>query len=153
MEPQQPMEPQPTCSPTRFLNLPVPLIHQSGSWLGTSLAAVCLRPTCRELAEALSNFTTAADELLHPRLLPCVYEQYGQRLSLRQRRSLVCKAADTGDVQLVRALASGPGGMEDVGLTGCTLSKDMFAAAAGTGSREVCQLLHAIGCGWDRSVV
>jgi hypothetical protein len=147
------MEQEPTAHQPAITTLAVPLLRHIASFVGPSLTAVCLRPTCRYFAAALSDFTSvpSADDLLSAQLLHHLLEQHGlaDQLSLRQRRSLMCKVAAAGDVQLLQSLVTGPSGsIEEVGLLGCTPDKHVFAAAAGAGQRTACELLYDLGCAW-----
>jgi hypothetical protein len=68
------------------------------------------------------------------------------------RKQLLRVAARDGLLVSLRLLAVGPGGREEVGAAGCSLTADVFAAAAKAGQAVACELLRELGCPWDASV-
>jgi hypothetical protein len=71
-------------------------------------------------------------------------------LTNQERNEAMCLTAKSGALAKLRLLSVGPGGPQEVGAAGCGVSKGVFAAAAGAGQLQLCQLLLELGCPWDK---
>ncbi len=63
-------------------------------------------------------------------------------LTYLQRQAMAERAVETGCPQTARLLVTGPGGPEDVGTLGLSLSAGMLEATAAAGELAVCKLLR-----------
>jgi hypothetical protein len=130
-------------------DVPEAPVQRIAELLDRNTVAVGLRLTCRYFRGLFSEYTTV--QLDQPVPAWAVAEHFSrpevvQSLSLRRRRKLLCTVAKAGDVANLRVLASGPGGIGEVGLAGCTLTAEVFTSAAKAGQLQACKLLHELGC-------
>jgi hypothetical protein len=75
-----------------------------------------------------------------------------RELNCKERQTVAVRVIETGSLDAVRRLATGEGGLEDVGTLGLAPSIKLLAAAAGSGQLAVVEHLLRRGCPWGKEV-
>ena len=102
--------------------------------------------------KTLSNVMGPAGEPVPPHALKSKWSkpEAVRGLTLRQRRTIAQVAVETGCLDIVRLLVTGPGGPEHVGTLGVQpLAEGVVEAAAAAGQLGILQHLLSGGCSWD----
>ncbi|KAG2438911.1 hypothetical protein HYH02_010706 [Chlamydomonas schloesseri] len=146
------------CSPCKspLESLPPDLLDRIAYHLPGNDVACTLRLLSRTLAAHFRSHTTV--RLSQPVPHHAFVRRFGRwsavrSLPLAQRRKLIALTAASGSVANLRVVAGGPGVTRALGSAGCTLTAEVFRAAAAAGELAMCKELYDMGCPWDASVV